>query len=123
MTRARSLGALLGLALAVTAPVLGAQSPAARSGDLTSEGLQAVAGDATVLIGGRPAARTGDAVQCFINAGFPPVPTPSICTIGPGSSTVRIGGLPAARVGSVVIGSNRGVPTIVTGSQTVLIGD
>ena len=65
-------------------------------------------GAATVLIGGLPAARTGDMATC---AG-PPDP------IAAGSSTVLIGGMPAARMGDA--SAHGGV--IVSGLATVIIG-
>jgi len=66
------------------------------------------AGEATVLIGGMPAARVGDMATCV----GPPD------TIVAGSSAVLIGGMPAARMGDST--SHGG--TIVAGLPTVLIG-
>lgn len=65
-------------------------------------------GEATVLIGGLPAARVGDMATCT----GPPD------TIVLGSGTVFIGGMPAARLGDST--SHGG--TIVAGELTVLIG-
>jgi len=65
-------------------------------------------GEATVLIGGMPAARVGDMATCT----GPPD------TIAMGSSTVLIGGMPAARMGD----STAHGGTIVLGEFTVLIG-
>ncbi|MFO7826888.1 MAG: PAAR domain-containing protein [Cyclobacterium sp.] len=65
-------------------------------------------GEATVLIGGMPAARVGDMATC---SGPPD-------TIVAGSSTVFIGGMPAARMGDST--SHGG--SIVAGLPTVLIG-
>jgi uncharacterized Zn-binding protein involved in type VI secretion len=65
-------------------------------------------GEATVLIGGLPAAKVGDMATCV----GPPD------TIVAGSSTVMIGGMPAARMGDST--SHGG--TIVLGCMTVLIG-
>lgn len=65
-------------------------------------------GEATVLIGGMPAARLGDMATC---SGPPD-------TIVAGSSTVFIGGMPAARMGDST--SHGG--SIVAGLPTVLIG-
>lgn len=65
-------------------------------------------GEPTVLIGGLPAARTGDMALC---AGPP-------ASIQSGSSTVLIGGAGAARMGDPT--SHGG--TIVGGEPTVLIG-
>jgi len=62
----------------------------------------------TVLIGGVPAARTGDMATCV---GPPDV-------LGPGSATVMIGGMPAARMGDMT--AHGGI--IVLGLPTVLIG-
>ncbi|MFA5245417.1 MAG: PAAR domain-containing protein [Pedobacter sp.] len=65
-------------------------------------------GEATVLIGGMPAACVGDMLTCT----GPPD------TIATGSSSVLIGGKPAARVGDSA--SHGG--TIVAGCPTVIIG-
>jgi uncharacterized Zn-binding protein involved in type VI secretion len=65
-------------------------------------------GEATVLIGGLPAARMGDTAICV----GPPA------TILAGSGTVMIGGMPAARLGD----STAHGGTIVGGEPTVMIG-
>lgn len=65
-------------------------------------------GEATVLIGGMPAARVGDMVTCV-------GPPDSIAT---GSSTVFIGGMPAARMSDSTV--HGGV--LILGCPTVLIG-
>lgn len=65
-------------------------------------------GEATVLIGGLPAACVGDMATCT----GPPD------TILAGSSTVFIGGMPAARMGD----STAHGGSIVAGEFTVLIG-
>lgn len=61
----------------------------------------------TVLIGGMPAARTGDQCVCV---GPPDV-------IGPGSTSVLIGGMPAARMGDPTVHGG----SIVVGLPTVMI--
>ncbi len=65
-------------------------------------------GEATVLIGGMPAAVVGDSATC---AGPPD-------TIAAGSATVMIGGKPAARLGD----STAHGGSIVVGEFTVMIG-
>ena len=65
-------------------------------------------GNDTVLIGGLPAAVTGDIAICT----GPPD------TLLPGSTTVMIGGVPAARLGDVT--AHGGI--IVSGCTTVLFG-
>ena len=65
-------------------------------------------GEATVLIGGLPAAKVGDSLVCT----GPPD------TIISGSGTVLIGGMPAARVGD----STAHGGAITLGCQTVIIG-
>lgn len=65
-------------------------------------------GAPTVLVGGLPAARLGDAAICV----GPPD------SIAAGSNTVLIEGLPAARLGDVTAHGG----TILTGEPTVLIG-
>lgn len=65
-------------------------------------------GEATVLVGGMPAARVGDMCICV----GPPD------TIAAGSGTVLIGGMPAARLGDATAHGG----TIVAGEPTVLIG-
>lgn len=66
------------------------------------------AGEPTVLIGGKPAARVGDKAMC----------TGPVDTIVAGSSSVMIGGKPAARMGDST--AHGGV--ITAGEATVLIG-
>ncbi len=66
------------------------------------------AGEPTVLIGGKPAARVGDKAICT----GPPD------TIAAGSSSVMIGGKPAARMGD----STAHGGLISAGEATVLIG-
>jgi uncharacterized Zn-binding protein involved in type VI secretion len=63
----------------------------------------------TVIIGGLPAARVGDAAQC---AGPPDA-------IAKGSPTVLIGNMPAARIGDNT--THGGVITV--GHPTTMIGD
>ncbi|MEM6801917.1 MAG: PAAR domain-containing protein [Bacteroidota bacterium] len=65
-------------------------------------------GEASVLIGGMPAAKLGDMATCS-------GPPDSIIT---GSGTVMIGGMPAARMGD----STAHGGTILLGEFTVLIG-
>jgi len=65
-------------------------------------------GCVTVLIGGLPAARTGDLCTCI-------GPPDSIVM---GSSTVLIGGMPAARMGDATAHGG----SIVIGCPTVIIG-
>jgi len=65
-------------------------------------------GGVTVLIGGLPAARTGDLCTC--------VGPPDAIVMG--SATVLIGGMPAARMGDAT--AHGGV--IVIGCPTVIIG-
>ena len=65
-------------------------------------------GEATVLIGGLPAAKVGDMATCV-------GPPDSIIM---GSGTVMIGGMPAARMGD---GTAHG-GVIVLGCATVIIG-
>jgi uncharacterized Zn-binding protein involved in type VI secretion len=65
-------------------------------------------GCVTVLIGGLPAARTGDLCTCV-------GPPDSIVM---GSATVLIGGMPAARMGDTTAHGG----TIIIGCPTVIIG-
>lgn len=93
-------------------------APAARIGDFHAcpmvtgtvphVGGPIVAGAATVIIAGVPAARVGDMCTCV----GPPD------TIAAGSSTVLIEGMPAARLGDST--SHGGI--IVLGASNVLIG-
>lgn len=66
-------------------------------------------GEATVLIGGLPAAVQGDNCVCV-------GPT---ATVSKGSGTVMIGGSPAARMGDTTAHGG----SIVGGLPTVIIGD
>lgn len=90
--------------------------PAARVMDYTAHpGQIAGPGVSTVLIGGKPAAVSGDTHTCM----FPPTAGPHPPTsIVQGSGTVQIGGKPAARIGDL---TGCGAP-IVSGMATVLIG-
>ncbi|MBI4790793.1 MAG: PAAR domain-containing protein [Chloroflexi bacterium] len=95
--------------------------PAARQGDSTMHGGLVSIGFPQVLIGGMPAARTGDMHTCpLATPGTPPVPHIG----GPitmGSATVLIGNQPAARLGDVA--SCVGPPdSIAVGCPTVFIG-
>jgi len=95
--------------------------PAARMGDPTAHGGSIVMGFPTVLIGGQPAARTGDMHACpMVTPGVPPIPHVG----GPilkASLTVLIGGQRAARMGDMA--TCTGPPdSIVSGCPTVLIG-
>lgn len=65
-------------------------------------------GGVTVLIGGLPAARSGDLCTC--------VGPPDSIVLG--SSTVLIGGMPAARMGDMTAHGG----TIIIGCPTVIIG-
>ena len=67
------------------------------------------AGCPTVLIGGKPAARVGDAAMC---AGTPDA-------IARGSATVVIGSSQAARIGDLTVHGG----LIVDGCASVVIGD
>ena len=91
--------------------------PAAKVGDVTNHGGTIVGpGEATVLIGGMPAAVVGDNHVCVIpppSAG-PHPPTP----FAAGSTSVMIGGKPAVRVGDTC---GCGAASIL-GEPTVLIG-
>ena len=91
--------------------------PAARVGDQTGHpGVAAGPGATTVLIAGMPAAIVGDTHVCMMppTAG-PHPPAPFL----DGSTTVLIGGRPALRMTDQ---SSCGAP-IVTGAETVIIGD
>ncbi|MEM7105407.1 MAG: PAAR domain-containing protein [Bacteroidota bacterium] len=90
--------------------------PAARVTDLTNHGGTVVGpGEATVLIGGVPAAVVGDNHVCPIppNTGHitsSPFPT--------GSMTVMIGGKPALRAGDACLCG----ASVAVGEPTVMIG-
>jgi len=89
---------------------------AARVGDVTNHGGTIVGpGEATVLIGGMPAAVAGDNHVCSL----PPIAHQPIASPFPmGSATVLIGGKPAIRAGDVCIcGASAAV-----GEPTVMIG-
>jgi uncharacterized Zn-binding protein involved in type VI secretion len=95
--------------------------PAARVGDSTSHGTPLLgpgSGAPTVLIGGMPAWRAGDAHTCPLVDGVKPHFGGAVAI---GSKTVLIVGLPAARVGDSV--AEAGPPnSIVTGAINVLMG-
>ncbi len=80
---------------------------AARVGDTTTHGGAIVGpGEATVLIGGMPAAVVGDMHSC-------PIPPPAHVPVTPfpmGSTTVLIGGKPAIRTSD----------TSVCGAQSII---
>lgn len=91
---------------------------AARVGDVTTHGgVITGPGEATVLIGGMPAAVMGDIHAC------PIVPTPATPHLPSsafvlGSATVLIGGKPAIRATDVCLcGANAavGCPTVIIG--------
>jgi len=90
--------------------------PAARVGDPSGHpGTIAGPGVATVLIGGMPAAVSGDQHVCSM----PPLAGPHPPTpMTKGSTTVLIGGRPALRVGDM---SGCGAPVLM-GMLTVEIG-
>lgn len=92
--------------------------PAARLGDQTTHGGVIVAGDATVLIGNKPAARVTDMHTCpMITGVVPHVGGP----VALGSTAVFFSMLPAARVGDQA--TCTGPPdAIAMGETTVLIG-
>ncbi|OJH42802.1 PAAR domain-containing protein [Cystobacter ferrugineus] len=82
--------------------------PAVEPGPVPHVGGPVVVGEATVIIGGQPAARVGDALVCI----------GPLDSVSQGEPTVIIGGKPAARLGDPT--SHGGV--IVSGCPTVLIG-
>lgn len=89
---------------------------AARVGDTTTHGGTIVGpGNATVLIGGMPAAVAGDTHVCSLPPnGHQPTASP----FPAGSGTVLIGGVPAVRVGDTCIcgaGAAVGDPTVIIG--------
>ncbi len=90
--------------------------PAARMGDVTNHGGTIVGpGEATVLIGGMPAAVALDTHVCVLP---PPGHVPTSSPFPIGSATVLIGGKPALRVGDVCLcGASAAV-----GEPTVMIG-
>jgi uncharacterized Zn-binding protein involved in type VI secretion len=90
--------------------------PAARVTDTTTHGGTIIGpGEATVLIGGMPAAVLGDNHICSLP---PNVHQPTVSPFPMGSTTVLIGGKPAIRVGDTAIcGASAAV-----GEPTVIIG-
>ncbi len=90
--------------------------PAARVGDTTTHGGTIVGpGEATVLIGGVPAAIVGDNHVCALP---PNAHQPTSSPFPMGSTSVMIGGKPAVRVGDTCIcGASAAV-----GEPTVQIG-
>lgn len=94
--------------------------PAARVTDITSHGtpLSPGTGSPDVLIEGLPAWRVTDFHSCPLSTG----PVPHVGgSVTMGSTSVLVNGIPAARMGDTIVES--GPPnTIVTGSQSVLIG-
>ncbi len=90
--------------------------PAARVADTTNHGGTITGpGEATVLIGGMPAAVAGDMHTCVLP---PNVHQPTVSPFPMGSTTVLIGGKPAVRVGDTCI---CGAAALV-GEPTVMIG-
>ncbi|AZI44510.1 PAAR domain-containing protein (plasmid) [Deinococcus psychrotolerans] len=89
--------------------------PASCLGDLGTHTGVTTSGAATVLIGGRPAARMGDA-----HLETPPIVTPfhGPQVIAGGSSSVLIEGKPAARANDLISCS----ATLIATQFTVLIG-
>ena len=90
--------------------------PAARVLDSTTHGGTIVGpGEATVLIGGMPAAVMGDNHVCSLP---PNVHQPTVSPFLIGSGTVLIGGKPAIRVGDTCLcgaGAAVGEPTVMIG--------
>ena len=99
------------LAFLLFAAVSAGSEPAARVGDPGQPALHAgsaiTTGSPTVLIGGQPAARQGDATTCpqlCVIQTLPPTVVPhSDGVILNGSATVLINGRPAAKVGSAIL--------------------
>jgi len=90
--------------------------PAARITDLTNHGGTIIGpGEASVLIGGLPAAVQGDNHVCPLP---PPGHVPTVSPFPIGSGTVLIGGKMALRVGDPCICG----ASAVIGEPTVLIG-
>jgi uncharacterized Zn-binding protein involved in type VI secretion len=98
----------------------GAGLQAARVGDLTAHGGVITSGSQDVIVGGKPAARVGDAHTCpMVEPG--PVPHVGGPVLPAGSITVFINSRPAARVTDRC--ACNGTPdTIAVGEFTVLIG-
>ena len=89
---------------------------AARVGDVTNHGGTIVGpGEATVLIGGMPAAVAGDNHVCSLP---PNAHQPTASPFPMGSTSVLIGGKPAIRVGDTCICG----ASAVVGAPTVMIG-
>ena len=89
---------------------------AARLGDTTNHGGTLVGpGEATVLIGGKPAAVMGDTHICSLP---PNAHQPTVSPFVMASGTVLIGNKPAVRAGdSCVCGAS-----VIVGEPTVQIG-
>ncbi|GAA5216509.1 PAAR domain-containing protein [Corallincola platygyrae] len=89
---------------------------AARVGDSTNHGGTLVGpGNATVLIGGMPAAVMGDNHVCSLPPnGHQPTVSPFVMS----SSTVLIGNIPAVRAGDTCLCG----ASVVVGDPTVIIG-
>ncbi len=89
---------------------------AARVGDVSTHGGTLIGpGEATVLIGGMPAAVAGDSHACVLP---PNSHQPTVSPFPAGSATVLIGGKPAVRVGdSALCGAAPavGCPTVIIG--------
>lgn len=89
---------------------------AARMSDTTTHGGTIVGpGEPTVLIGGMPAAVTGDIHVCSLP---PNSHQPTVSPFLIGSTTVLIGGKPAIRVGDICgcgAASFLGEPTVMIG--------
>lgn len=89
---------------------------AAKVGDVTNHGGTIIGpGEATVLIGGMPAAVAGDNHVCSLP---PNAHQPTASPFPMGSATVLIGGKPALRVGDTCIcgaASAVGEPTVMIG--------
>ena len=87
---------------------------AARVTDLSNHGGTLTGpGEASVLIGGMPAAVVGDMHACVI-----PPPHPPVSPFPMGSATVLIGGKPALRVGDACVcgaAAAVGEPTVIIG--------
>lgn len=82
--------------------------PKVNPGPVPHVGGPVIAGDASVIIGGKPAARAGDSAACV----------PAVDSIASGESSVIIGGKPAARLGDPMSHGGK----IVAGCPTVIIG-
>lgn len=91
---------------------MGAGRAAARKQDTTAHGGMISGGEASVIIGGSPAARISDGHTCPKHGGGP---------VSSGSTTVNIAYKPAARVGDQAACSG-GPDTIASGCESVRIG-